>query len=76
MRLALGRALLGAGDNGRALGLAPDATADARSPPICVMVMGECLMASGHLPAAIAEFQRALDFDPVFAAAPSALGAS
>ena len=63
-RLALVTALRESGDREAALCAARDA--QALNPNICeaVVALGESLLELGHLPAAIAEFQRALRLDP------------
>ncbi len=39
-----------------------------------ILVLGEALMAAGHLPTAIAEFQRALRLDPGVGGGAAAVG--
>lgn len=73
-RVMLVRALYQAGDLQGALGAARDANALNPNVAEAVLALGEVLMALGHLPAAIAEFQRALRLDPNSATARYVLG--
>jgi predicted TPR repeat methyltransferase len=72
-RLALGRALVAAGDTERALEVLRDVAMLAPGADTA-LAMGEALLAAGHLPTAIAEFERAVRLEPAFAPAQFALG--
>jgi predicted TPR repeat methyltransferase len=63
-RLALVRALLGAGDVPAALQAAREANSLNPNIAQAAIALGEVLIAAGHLPTAIAEFQRALRLEP------------
>jgi predicted TPR repeat methyltransferase len=64
MRLALVAALSESGDREAALCVAREAQALNPNISDAVVALGESLQGVGHLPAAIAEFQRALRLDP------------
>jgi predicted TPR repeat methyltransferase len=63
-RLALARAQREAGDLSAALATARETTMLNPNVVVVVTALGETLLASGRLPTAIAEFQRALRLDP------------
>jgi len=63
-RLALGRALLAAGEIPKALEELRQAAALAPGIADAALALAEALLAAGHLPTAIAELQRALRIDP------------
>ena len=73
-RLALVRALRESGDSSGALEAAREASALNSSVAVVAIALGETLMAAGHLPTAIAEFQRALRLEPRSAQARFQLG--
>ena len=73
-RLALGRALLAAGEIPQALDVLRQASALAPGIADAALALGEGLLAAGHLPTAIAELQRALKLDPTFEKAEYTLG--
>ena len=75
-RIALGRALLAAGENAESLETLR--TAGALAPAVAepALALGEALLANGHLPTAIAEFERALRLEPGLTRARFALGAA
>jgi predicted TPR repeat methyltransferase len=70
-RIALGRTLLAADDAEQVL---REAAALAPGIAEAGFALGEALLALGHLPTAIAEFQRALRLEPTLVAARYALG--
>ncbi|HEY1837923.1 MAG TPA: tetratricopeptide repeat protein [Rhizomicrobium sp.] len=63
-RLTLARALREAGDLSAALATARETAMLNPNVAVVVIALGEVLLASGRLPTAIAEFQRALRLDP------------
>jgi len=73
-RALLTRALLGAHDASGALDVARENALLNPQVAEAILALGEALMAMGHLPTAIAEFQRALRLDPGYAPARLALG--
>ena len=73
-RIALGRALLAAGEREQALQVLRDAAALGPGIAEAAVALGEGLLAIGHLPTAIAEFQRALRLEPGLDGARYALG--
>jgi predicted TPR repeat methyltransferase len=63
-RLELVRAWLAAGDAGAALEAARETASLNPNVAVAVVALGDALLAAGHLPTAIAEYQRALRSDP------------
>src|SRR5262249_27018816 len=66
--------LLAAHENAEAFAVLHQTAELAPSLPEAALALGEALLASGHLPTAIAEFERALRLDPNLARARFALG--
>jgi Flp pilus assembly protein TadD len=63
-RATLVDALLASGDTTRGLEIARDTASLYPNVPAAILGLGRALLAAGALPAAIAEFQRALRLDP------------
>ena len=63
-QLTLARALREAGDGSAALAVAREAAMMNPDVGVVIVALGEALLATGRLPTAIAEFQRALRLDP------------
>ncbi len=63
-RLELVRAWLAAGDSDAALDAARETASLNPNVAIAIVALGDALLAAGHLPTAIAEYQRALRSDP------------
>ncbi|HEX3430843.1 MAG TPA: methyltransferase domain-containing protein [Rhizomicrobium sp.] len=76
LRLRLKDALAAAGDDAAALAVARETALLHPQAAAAASGLGEALRASGHLPVAIGEFQRALRLDPELFAARVELGAS
>ncbi|HEX3674278.1 MAG TPA: tetratricopeptide repeat protein [Rhizomicrobium sp.] len=64
MRLTLARALSAAGDTAGAMAVAREAAGLHPDVAVVATALGEAMLAAGHLPTAIGEFQRALRLDP------------
>jgi len=75
-RIALGRALIQANENGQALEMLRETAALAPAVAEAALALGEALIANGHLPTAIAEFERALRLEPELPRARLALGSA
>ena len=76
LRLTLQKALAAKGDCETALAVARETALLYREAAPAALALGEALRASGHLPAAIGELQRALRLDPALVAARVELGAA
>jgi predicted TPR repeat methyltransferase len=73
-RLEIVRAWLAAEDTGAALNAAREAASLNPNVGVAIVALGDALLAAGHLPTAIAEFQRALRLDPASVEARLRLG--
>ena len=76
LRLTLQEALAAAGHRDGALAAARETATLYREAAPAALALGRALRASGHLPAAIGELQRALRLDPALTAARGELGAA